>query len=324
MKLKILPLLVFLISSNLFAQKITANWMGRLYQDHPDTRLRDIIIPGTHDSATYNIYKNSPFPAGTSKLFKLAKKTVANMSKTQNKDIYWQLLRGVRYLDLRVTDYQNELYIVHGMISVDLETVLKDIRKFRKEYPREIIFIDFQKMPKPKYFSKLHELIQKYLGEFLYFRKIAPANLSFKHFWRRGRSILAIMNNANFVKTYHGYFNRAGFLKSDWANTIIRPTLKLKLKKFFKEQGPEKFHVGYFTLTPNTKYIVKGVFRKRKYNAYKLNKKIFNSPGKWLPDWAGQDIKMNIIAVDFEAESNLVGTVLRLNKEALVVEPNAK
>jgi len=298
--------------------------MGRLYQDHPGTLLRGIIIPGTHDSATYKINKNSPFPAGTSKLFKLAKQTVANMSKTQNKDIYWQLLRGGRYLDLRVADYQNALYIVHGMISVKLETVLKDIRKFSKEYPKEILFIDFQQMPKPKYFPKLDELIQKYLGEFLYFRKIAPAKLSFKHFWRRGRSILSIMNNAEFVKAYHGYFKRADFLKSDWANTITRSTLKLKLKKFLKEQDLDKFHVGYFTLTPNKKYIMAGVFLKRKYNIYKLNKNIFNSPGKWLPKWAEQGIKMNIITVDFEAESNLVGTVLRLNKEALVVEPNAE
>jgi hypothetical protein len=113
-----MKLLIFLclFSTNLYAQKITANWMERLYQDHPDTRLRDIIIPGTHDSATHEINKKSPLPEDAPGFFKIAKRTVANMSKTQKNDIYGQLLRGSRYLDLRVTDYKNKLYIVCGCL----------------------------------------------------------------------------------------------------------------------------------------------------------------------------------------------------------------
>lgn len=313
-----------LISTNLYAQKITANWMERLYQDYPDTKLRDIIIPGTHDSATHEINKKSPFPEDAPKFFKIAKRTVANMSKTQKNDIYVQLLRGSRYLDLRVTDYKDKLYIVHGMISVDLETVLKDIRKFSNLYPREIIIVDFQKMPKPKFHQELHQLIQKYLGNSLYFRKIDPNKLTFEHLWRRGRSQLAVMNSLDFPNKYHGYFNRDNFLKSDWANTTDENILKNKLKNSFKNQDLKKFHVGYFTLTPNSKFIAKGIFAKRRYNIFRLNEKIFNSPGIWLPKWKKEGIKMNIVAVDFEGHSNLVGTILRLNKEDLVIKSNAK
>ena len=320
-----LLILLCLFSTNLYAQKITANWMGRLYQDHPDTALRDIIIPGTHDSATYKINKKSPFPEGAPGFFKIAPRTVANMSKTQKNDIYVQLLRGSRYLDLRVTDYKSKLYIVHGMLSVDLETVLKDIRKFSNLYPREIIIVDFQKMPKPKFHQELHLLIQKYLGEFIYFRKMAPNKLTFKHLWRRGRSLLPVMNSLDFPKKYHGYFNRSDFLRSDWANTTDENKLKTELKKRFLEiQNTKKLHVGYFTLTPNSKFIAKGIFAKRKYNIFRLNEKIFNSPGTWLPKWKKEGIKMNIVAVDFEGHSNLVGTILRLNKEDLVIKSNAK
>ena len=317
-------ILFCLFSTNLYAQKITANWMGRLYENHPETKLRDIIIPGTHDSATHKINKKSPFAADASKLFKIAPKTVANMSKTQKNDIYVQLLRGSRYLDLRVSDYKNKLYIVHGMLSVDLETVLIDIRKFSEMYPREIIIIDFQKMPKPEFHQQLHLLIQKYLGNALYFREIEPSKLTFEHLWRRGRSQLAVMNNLEFTKKYHGYFNRNEFLKSDWANTTDENILKTKLKDSFKNQDLKKFHVGYFTLTPDSKFIVKGIFAKRKYNIFRLNSKIFKAPAIWLPKWQKEGIKMNIVAVDFEGQSNLVGTILSLNLKALVIKSNAK
>jgi len=316
MLLKILPLIFLLFTSNIFAQKITANWMGILYKDHSNILLSDIIIPGTHDSATYTINKKSPFPSDAPKFFKAAKKTVAKMSKTQNKDIYTQLLRGNRYLDLRITDYQNKLFIVHGMLGVELETVLKDIRKFTIKYPREIIIIDFQKMPKAEYFSMLHELVQKYLGDFLYFRKIDPVKITFKHLWRNQRSILPVMDGDEFIKIYPRYFKRSAFLKSDWANTTKRNILEQKLKKFLEDQDLTKFHVGYLTLTPDTKYILKGIFSP-KTNIYRLNKEVFNSPGEWLPKWKEEGIKLNIISVDFEADSNLFETVLRLNKEAL-------
>jgi hypothetical protein len=210
------------------------------------------------------------------------------------------------------------------MLSVELETVLKDIRKFSNLYPREIIIVDFQKMPKPEFQQELHQLIQKYLGNSLYFRQIEPNKLTFEHLWRRGRSQIAVMNSLDFSNKYHGYFNRDDFLKSDWANTTDENILKTKLKKFFKNQNIKKFHVGYFTLTPDSKFIAKGIFAKRKYNIFRLNEKIFNFPGIWLPKWKKEGIKMNIVAVDFEGHSNLVGTILRLNKEDLVIKSNAK
>ncbi|RLA63089.1 MAG: hypothetical protein DRQ88_12885 [Epsilonproteobacteria bacterium] len=317
MKLKVLILMLLVFSSSTFAQKITANWMGRLYGEHSDTKLRAILIPGTHDSATYAINKKSPFPKDAPKFFKIAKKTVAIMSKTQNEDIYEQLLRGNRYLDLRITDYNNKLYIVHGMISIDLETVLKDIRRFSELYPREVIFVDFQKMPKPVYYPQLHQLVQKYLGNLMYFRDIKPKDLRFHHLWRKRKNILSIMNSSKFTKSYQGYFNRDDFLISNWANTTVKSTLKSKLKKSLEDQNLNKFHVGSLTLTPDTKYIIKGIFLKKKYNIYRLSEQVFNSPGEWLPQWRKKGVKMNIISVDFEEESNLMGTVLRLNKEAL-------
>ena len=32
-----------------------SRWMQTLYEQHPDTRIRKIVAPGTHDSGSYSI-----------------------------------------------------------------------------------------------------------------------------------------------------------------------------------------------------------------------------------------------------------------------------
>ena len=62
-------------------------WMAELIQVAPEVKLRDLVIPGTHDSASYSLSSWTLFSAA---------------GRTQNVSVYEQLLRGARYLDLRV------------------------------------------------------------------------------------------------------------------------------------------------------------------------------------------------------------------------------
>ena len=64
-----------------------ATWMELLAKLEPEKRFRDLLIVGSHHSASYTIHPNFPFSA---------------IGRCQNLPIVQQLEAGVRLLDLRV------------------------------------------------------------------------------------------------------------------------------------------------------------------------------------------------------------------------------
>lgn len=121
-------------------------WMGKLNEEYPDRfknmTLRELFIPGTHDAACF---ENFQLPWG----------------QTQEFDYYNQLIKGVRYMDLRPhytpeappnppapgnPAYNN---FHHGLLKTvnQLGNLLSDIVKFytedwdKRQY--EIIILDF-------------------------------------------------------------------------------------------------------------------------------------------------------------------------------------
>ena len=104
----------------------SADWMSRLPDDRP---LNQIVLPGTHDSATKNVQ-------------------LAFFSKCQSKDIGAQLEAGFRYLDIRLgVDAVNaKLKLMHGFTNCEmdgetlyLERVLNQCYDFLDEHPSETI-----------------------------------------------------------------------------------------------------------------------------------------------------------------------------------------
>ena len=98
------------------------DWMSKVSND---TRLIDMSIPGTHDSCA--LY-------GT--LF----------GRTQAWPIYTQLFAGIRYLDVRLRQYYDELQSYHGPMYQlqDFNTVFNSITKFLVEYPTETVILQLQ------------------------------------------------------------------------------------------------------------------------------------------------------------------------------------
>ena len=107
-----------------------ADWMTKLTAASPDLKLRDVAIPGTHDSASSTIQKMQPFAA---------------VGRTQNVPIYDQLQRGARYLDIRVGggDGPTDICIFHGFLKGGkFSAVLDEITRFVNENPGEFLFLD--------------------------------------------------------------------------------------------------------------------------------------------------------------------------------------
>jgi len=110
-----------------------ADWMGRFCEAHPDSTvsLRDMVIPGTHNSASSTISKLKPF---------------SSAGRTQNCSVGAQLRAGARYLDIRIaasSKSPNLLSIWHGRLEGgSFQGVLQEISDFVREHPKEIIIIE--------------------------------------------------------------------------------------------------------------------------------------------------------------------------------------
>lgn len=97
-----------------------AYWMQDVVDDTPVTALS---VPGTHDAGCIG--------------------GVFGLAQTQNLDIDDQLASGIRFLDIRLAHYQDDLFVHHDMVYMDKSytDVLEICAKFLQEYPSETIFM---------------------------------------------------------------------------------------------------------------------------------------------------------------------------------------
>jgi hypothetical protein len=105
-----------------------SNWMGNCADKIGPVLLKDLRIPGTHDSFTNAI--DAPF--------------VSNWMITQSTSVAQQLVLGVRYFDCRVRAASGNYWTYHGLCSSQFMPILQAVKSFI-EVPanaREIIILD--------------------------------------------------------------------------------------------------------------------------------------------------------------------------------------
>ncbi|MGI5837632.1 MAG: hypothetical protein ACOX87_14230 [Chloroflexota bacterium] len=156
----------------------TSNWMRDLSAEIQDKQLKDIKIPGSHDSGTSSIGgPNEPntwlSPDHPFALKIVPKVTVIKYAVAQGTNMKTQLEHGVRYLDFRVSplgDSNTSFRCVHSIYGDDVESSLKDIRDFLRDHPKEIVILDFQhffEMNTKARMTNLVGLITRYLGDYM-------------------------------------------------------------------------------------------------------------------------------------------------------------
>lgn len=117
--------------------------------------LREIIWPGSHDAGTgvfqqpYQVANESGDAEITTKLYNQMKGVVgsaingriANMARTQNRSVYYQLNSGARYFDLRPYWNNGDVSNSHTLVVQKMASVFDDIEAFLERYPDEIIIL---------------------------------------------------------------------------------------------------------------------------------------------------------------------------------------
>jgi 1-phosphatidylinositol phosphodiesterase len=109
-------------AGNVFRQ----DWMGQL---RDDVRLRELSIPGTHDSMTYD-----------------GRIKYKWLSKTQSMSLRAQLDAGIRALDIRLKrgrDDPSALLAFHGPIYLhfNFNDILRTVNQFLAEFPTETVLM---------------------------------------------------------------------------------------------------------------------------------------------------------------------------------------
>ncbi len=325
----LISLLFYSISPVLLSHpKLNAeNWMRNLFHKLPETRIRDVLIPGTHKSGSYNILKTSPLAPNSNKLLLLNKKMTSSWAKTQNLSILEQLQKGIRYIELNLVGHQGEIFLANDLISCNLNDVLKDLRSWAATHPYEIVLINanfaFQTLSEAK---ELHRKFSRYLGLFLAFPLLPPNLLTFGDLWNneKGRPLI-LFTPPSFKKFSPRYWDKKKMLQFSKTNAQNINVLSEQIL-YGSAKGPglyrqdwSKFYISEFIFKPNKKSIFKSLFENQNPKGlYKFSKPLFEAPYKAVKSWLQKDLPVNIIKVDFFEKTNLVTTCLEANKETLI------
>ncbi|SOD02498.1 hypothetical protein SAMN05216486_10394 [bacterium JGI 053] len=114
-----------------FYHRAAINWMSFI---RDDVRLIDLVIPGSHDSATYSM-------RGAARPF----------VQTQSYNLLAQLLCGIRYLDLRVRGSAARPVVNHNIVKgrATEHLLRRQVAPFVHRFPSEVLILDFQELGRP-------------------------------------------------------------------------------------------------------------------------------------------------------------------------------
>lgn len=191
------------------------HWMADLGEKIEGKKLRELVLPASHDAGTYGIRADSRLSpdllgnwwARLLKDFNWVKylsvlaflgitkveQVIAAWSRTQVMNVAQQLEAGYRVFDLRVakSDFDNDFWIYHGMYSVKLTDVLQAVRAFSENNQREVIMLllwGFREVPMSHDdHEKLLKLLKDTFGGRLA-RNSLGLDVTVENLWRAGEN----------------------------------------------------------------------------------------------------------------------------------------
>ena len=301
-----------------------SRWMENLPNEKQLSPLKDLVIPGSHDSGTFFLDQNMEIGPDESSAIhtlgsifgKVAKSVIHSWSVTQSMTIYEQLLSGIRYLDLRVA-YRAEdkkIRVLHGLFGWTIDQVLDEVNRFVANYPKEIVILDFN------HFYKMDQAAHKTLADTLdaSFSKILRApgrqgpNVTLQEMWGNEEKVIIIYHDYDVVDTYPCFWP-PHLICSPWPNTADK---KLLLEFLNKQSEASSFsedalQVTQAILTPQRSTVFQNMTSTLKdVLASRCNCHVTG----WLKALCGTKChKFNIIIADFVEFGDFIPTVISLN-----------
>ncbi|XP_044757278.1 PI-PLC X domain-containing protein 2-like [Coccinella septempunctata] len=279
--------------------KLQPSWMFDNREKLKNQHIGDLLIPGTHDSGCY----------GGIRIFE-------DYILTQDLPIWYQLIFGIRYLDLRIAYHQDQrFYINHEFVKVKkLDIIYSQIKEFVEKSPGEVLIIDFHRFPFPSVWDvELHHKFINYtldqLGDYAYSKNGLQGHVSrgptMGDIWKAGKNILFTYAEKRFTKVYPQLWDP---IPQVWANTVSVHHLKNYLEDSLKRRSNNTiFNALMAELTPRTLDVITG-----KNTLRELANNVNSNVTKWVRDEWSKEV--NIITSDFFLGNNLIDVAINVNR----------
>ena len=299
-----------------------SNWMERLPPEKHLYALKDVILPGSHDSGVFKLRKDLEVAVDqpalrAGGLFEGAVKSLLyNWSKTQSLNIYEQLAAGIRYLDFRaaIRDEDSKFYLLHRLYGAELSESLEDVKRFALKHPKEVIIIHFQHFYNmaTEAHEKLVGKLYSTLGDLLYPPGEKAVNATLQEIWQSGKNIVVLYRYDDIACLY-SFLWPVRMIKNPWANTDDEVALIDFLDKQCCSFAQDCLHVTQAILSPQPSTLEKNLSGSlEKDLALKCNEHVC----KWLNGLCsipGKHHKFNIIMADFVEHGQFIDTVIEMN-----------
>ncbi len=279
-------------------------WMSKL---PPQTRLGDIVFPGTHDSLIFEPIKfNAKYTnieENTTNFQKVSfipgiNYKVNRWTQTQNSTILEQLNNGIRAFDFRITETGGTCYGFHTFLGSPLRPSLKDFKIFLKRNPKEIVLISVRTN-----IDSCKTFVADYLADKIF--PYAPAdnlkNLTLGDLWGFNKNV--IISDWDDSRT----------IISDWLNSYDEEEKndyiydRLEERSAKDDETNNKFYNVEWTLTPQTRQVGFD-YDSLLYKSYKFNQKLPLFLESLPPELKSQ---INILSVDNSASFDLYALIER-------------
>ncbi|OQR69132.1 PI-PLC X domain-containing protein 3-like [Tropilaelaps mercedesae] len=213
---------------------IEPQWMKESMEHIGALILYDLAIPGTYQSGAYRRYTHAD-----------VEDELVRAAYCQEEDVLTQLMFGIRYLDLRPVAVMSwklispkSYWIYNGKLPTGhlLDHILEDIRYFLEQFPKEVVFINFNiRFHSTKDYDNLKKLVDEKLGSQVYPR----INGTTLHFVMRQRFSKVVEENHRAIVMYRNHHSITGLvlpgvvhIKAKNYNTdIVRVVLEHKLSR---------------------------------------------------------------------------------------------
>ncbi|CAH1160288.1 unnamed protein product [Phaedon cochleariae] len=303
------------------------NWMTNLPQQLRETPLIKLTIPGSHDSFTASITSSSDIAPDADDVLKkfeflgpLIKYFMANWSRTQTYMAAEQLNRGIRYFDLRIGTKKGteELYIVHGLYSDSVRSVLDEIGQFLDSHPGEIVILDCQ------HFYGLqqedHERLMEMLKE-QFSTKLLPYSdsmdfMTLEYLTTRNHYQVICIYRSDAARFNQSLLWPSASFPTPWPNKISAVELFQALDNGLEKRSPNFAYISQCILTPSAWFILKHLFSNLKE---KCAVDFDNDRLEWISRQSPGDGGANIIITDYIelSDCQCVRDVINLNRELM-------
>lgn len=268
-----------------------SDWMKNI---NNNTKLSELALPGTHDSASFNADK------------------VKDIAMTQALNISQQLKYGIRVLDLRVRQTSDRFALHHGPLFLNsmFGEVLNEIANFLDKHPSETILIRLKEDHKPDTNNSqtLKKTLKTYLDQHAKHYLNADSNITLGE--ARGKFII-LSDNYEFddYGLKYSYFDIQDEYKldSNWQLYSKWESVKLQLQKAYSG-NKANFYVNFLSGSGSVfPYFVASGHSSSGTSAPRLATGL-TTPGweSYYPDFPRLDCFIGICTIAFEGINSLI------------------